>query len=870
MNSADAVVTRPGGADPESPWLGLRSFSEATQSYFFGRTAELQDIFERVLHKPLTVLFGQSGLGKTSLIQAGLIPKLRESGLLPVSIRVRYDEDAPAVDRQMIEALGEALKSAGREDLASICRSASNMWLLLHDPEGGLIAEDGSAAVRPVFIFDQFEEIFTIGESRPLAENFRETVASIVENRMPREVRAQIETDDRLAERLNYQGHPAKVLFSLREDFLHLLERWRWQLPTLMDNRMELRPLSGVQAVRAVVEPGSLRPKKEPIVSLEVAGAIVRFVAGAQPDVPLQELDAVPPLLSLMCAELNEQRRAAGEETISAEQLEGRSEEILERFYANAFASHPAAVREFVENRLLSDAGYRQAVTLDTAEAELVRAGVARDEGMQAIIDLVERRLLVVEERGGIRRVELTHDVLTPVALASRTARRDREESARLAAVQRLRLRKQRRIALLVVAVLLLGCAGLFAYAWRERQEIKFRELLDSGDRSLETRDYSAALQDFKEAAERKPSQSSPWFGIGDTLVRQVFAAGGSRNAPILSEAINAYNKAIEIEKMNKDSGEQKELGASKLAEAYVGLGDAYSVGADPDTKKAESFYGKARELDPGSPKPPVGFGNVLFGQGRFHAAIDQYKASLDAALRREETDYGAHAGLGAAYFVLGRYRLATEECNRAIGARPNAIVPFLQLANAIYMNDRNDPRAVELLKSLTGSDMRRLDSLARMNLAYILLEKTSLPADQATLAEAVKYLQDVFEKDPYAFSCFRLGIGRALQGNAEEASKLWESAAHLSWGGDPLGQHIYAPFLATLRGAPGALAQMEQVTRELGRERAIGLLEALRREAQLVRRSELFNARITPVLSLLDDAIRQARETNPSAPLAP
>jgi tetratricopeptide (TPR) repeat protein len=624
---------------------------------------------------------------------------------------------------------------------------------------------------------------------------------------------------------------------------------------------MELRPLSGVQAVQAVTEPGSLRSGKQPIVSPEVATTIVRFVAGVQPDVPLDELDAIPPLLSLMCAELNAQRLAVGEETIAAEQLEGRSEHILEKFYSNAFSNHPPAVREFVENRLLSDGGYRQAVTLDTAEAELVRAGVSRETGMRAISDLVERRLLLVEERGAVRRVELTHDVLTPVALASRTARREREEGARFAARQRERLRKQRKIALAVVAVLLLGCAGLTTYAFLARQEIKFRQLLDSGYLSLETRDYSSALRNFKEAARRNSSESSPWFGIGDTLVRQFYASGNSRNAPILAEAINAYSNAIEIEKRTKHSGERKGLGHSKLAEAYVGLGDVYAVGADPDLKKAKEFYKQAQQIDPESPKPPVGFGNILLGLGRLHDAIDQYKASLDAALRRNEPDYGAHAGLGTAYFDLGRYRLAIEECNRAIGARPNAIVPILQLANATYMNDQNDPHAGDLLKGLVGSDMRRLDSLARMNLAYLLLEKANLSADKSLLSEAVQYLQDAYQRDPYVFSCFRLGIGRALQGDAKEASKLWETAAKLSWGGDPLGQRIYAPFVATLRGQPDAFSKMQEITRDLEQEGAVGLLEAVKREAKLIQRSGLYDAQITPVIAVLDGALNKARE---------
>jgi len=862
MSPVDRLIEREATADPESPWLGLQSFSERTQRYFFGRSAELQDLFERVVHKPLTVLFGQSGLGKTSLIQAGLVPRLREEALLPVSIRIRYDDTAPAIGRQMIEALAETLANSGSEDFAATCLAASNLWLLLHDPACGLVRHDGSVALRPVFLFDQFEEIFTLGHGRRgVAEDFRETIAAIGEDRMPRDVRAQVETNDELAERLSYYAHPAKVLLSLREDYLHLLERWRWQLPALMDNRMELRPLSGAQALQAVVEPGSLRPNKPPIVSSEVGAAIVRFVAGVEPDVPLDELDAVPPLLSLLCSELNAERLAAGEETIKAELLRGRSGHILEKFYTTAFAAHPAAAREFVENRLLSDAGYRQAVTLDTAEAELVRAGMSADESVRVITDLVDRRLLTVEERGGIQRIELTHDVLAPVALASRTVRREREEAERVARQQRERFRKQRRIGISVTAIVLCGCFALLFYGYQARQQIRFRDLLDSGYVALDMVDYPAALQRFQTAAHMKPGESSPWFGIGYTLVRQVYSSGDSRNAPVLADAINAYTRALDIEKRNNRPIRPAELGHSKLAEAYVGLGDVYALGVDPDFEKARGLYTQAQQIDPQSANPPVGFGNILLESGRIREAVDQYNTSLKAALRRNEPDYGAHAGLGAAYFDLGRYRLAIEEFNRAIGARPKAVVPLFQLANAIYLNDRTDRRAGELLESLVGSDMKRLDCLARTNLAYMLFERTNVPEDKAALAEGVRYLEEAYQKDRYAFSAFRVGIGRALQGNKQEASQLWNAAATLSWGGDPLGKRVYEPLLAILRGDPTGLDRLRGVISELQTQGAVGLLEALMREARFIERSGLYGQQISPVIALLGDAIDKARQ---------
>lgn len=860
MNPTGTAAIGLRGVDLESPWLGLRSFSEDTRSYFFGRSEELQDFFERVLHKPLTILFGRSGLGKTSLIQAGLAPKLREAGLLPISIRVRYDEDAPATGVQMIEALRDALDSAGHADLAAVCAGATNLWLLLHDPAYGFINQDGSPAVHPVFIFDQFEEIFTLGEScRHLGDDFRETLAAIVENRMPPDVRARVEIDDQLADRISYHVHPAKVLLSLREDFLYLLERWRRQLPSLMDNRMELRPLSGVHAMRAIIEPGSLRVNKPAIVSSEIADVIVHFVAGAQPDVPINEIDVVPPLLSLMCAELNAQRLALGEETITAELLKGRSEDILEKFYSDTFAHHPAAVREFVENRLLSEAGYRQAVTLDTAEAELARAGLSKELAASAITDLVERRLLVVEERGGVRRVELTHDVLTAVASASRTVRNEREAAARLAAGQRERWRRQRRMTAAVVIALLVGCAGLMTYAYRAQQKIKFRSLVDSGYLMLQAGDYSPALVKFKEATRINPSEIEPWFGVGDALVRQTYGSGDPRNTAILSEAIKAYSQAAEIEKKS-NTGEHS-MGPAKIAQAYVGMGDVYAVAEKPDFEKAEALYKQAKGIDPESPDPPIGYGNIYLEQGKFHLAIEQYKAALDAALKRNTPNYGAHVGLGSAYFNLGRYRLAIDEFNRAIGANPGAIIAKFRLANALYLNDRSDPAATELFQSLVGSNMKRVDSLARTNLAYKLLEKANLPSDASVLAEAVRYLEDAYQKDTYAFSAFRLGIVRALQGDGKEASRLWDEANKLPWGSDSLDRRMYSSLLATLRHEPEGWPALEQVVQLLEREGAAGLLEGMRRDAELIRHSGLYDAQINPVIALLDASIKNARE---------
>ena len=149
MNNAPPPL--PGSSvTPESPWLGLRSFTEKAQPFFFGRSAEEDDLYERILDKPLTILFGQSGLGKSSLLQAALVPRLRATGFLPVVIRLDHDTNAPPLESQLLDRLRMALESAGYPEQAATLRSALQnwtsatddsafLWLLFHDPALGFI-----------------------------------------------------------------------------------------------------------------------------------------------------------------------------------------------------------------------------------------------------------------------------------------------------------------------------------------------------------------------------------------------------------------------------------------------------------------------------------------------------------------------------------------------------------------------------------------------------------------------------------------------------------------------------------------------------------------------------------------------------------
>ncbi|HEY4908917.1 MAG TPA: hypothetical protein VIJ73_05420, partial [Methylomirabilota bacterium] len=102
--------------DAQNPWPGLAAFTEAQQAYFFGRDEEAGEVLRRVKRKTLTVLFGMSGLGKTSLLQAGVFPKLRRDGYLPVYVRLDYQDGAPDLSAQIKTELARALEAADLMD----------------------------------------------------------------------------------------------------------------------------------------------------------------------------------------------------------------------------------------------------------------------------------------------------------------------------------------------------------------------------------------------------------------------------------------------------------------------------------------------------------------------------------------------------------------------------------------------------------------------------------------------------------------------------------------------------------------------------------------------------------------------------------
>ena len=491
--------------DRENPWPGLASFTEDARGFFFGREKETDELSRLVRRQTLTVLFGQSGLGKSSLLQAGLFPILREGDHLPLYLRL--DHAPPSSTALSHRSLGEggslvdqvkaALTAAFAVEKADApaFSAGETLWEYFHRKDVD-IWSGKNRLLTPVLAFDQFEEIFTLGRADEAcsarSRAFLAELACLVENRPPAAVQAKLDSGELDPARFNFAKPSCSVILSLREDFLPDLEGLRREMPALVHNRLRLKKLSGTQALDIVQKPAPH------LLAPGVAEKIVEFVAGARGGSAerLAELDVEPPLLSVICRELNDRRRALGQASITADLVSGNRREILHDFYERSVADLPESMRTFVEDHLLTKSGFRDNLALETA---LEFPGVTRP-----LLDtLVARRLLRIEDRLGVQRVELTHDVLAEVIRASRDARQQR-------AVLAIAARRTRRLrwlvgglATIIAALCVAGLSGL------RSRELEFKRMsrIDVGiaSRFLEEGQTADGLAYLLRAASKDP-----------------------------------------------------------------------------------------------------------------------------------------------------------------------------------------------------------------------------------------------------------------------------------------------------------------------------------------------------------------------------
>lgn len=277
------------------PYLGLRAFREEDQAFYFGREAFIELLIEKIGHQPIVAVVGPSGSGKSSVVLAGLLPRLRrQRPPLPTWDAVSFTPgDSPWW------RLAHALVPLLEPELSEVQRieQAGNLAGALLERNGALagtiarVIERSSGTDRLLLVVDQFEEMFTLA---PGDEDH------LKDEKAPKEAEERKQKRAWFLEDLvtSTKSATVTIVLTLRADYYsHALNASRELCDALNRGQVALGPMLPDELGQAVTGPAGR-------VGLEFEPGLVNRI--------LKEVDEQPgslPLLEYALTQLWDKRR---------------------------------------------------------------------------------------------------------------------------------------------------------------------------------------------------------------------------------------------------------------------------------------------------------------------------------------------------------------------------------------------------------------------------------------------------------------------------------------------------------------------------------------------------------------------------------
>ena len=446
-----------------NPWLGLESYSVKDSNRFYGRDHDIEIVSNSIYDNFITTIYGISGAGKTSLINAGITPALKGKGYLPIRIRLSH-KSAESYDMQIINAICSAVESVdgevefeGHIDLESIHEN-EKLWFFLHTRK---FWSHDNYPIKPVLFIDQFEEIFTQNSEGEKISNFFESINSVQHTTPPAFTRQLLEEDASAYTELNM--NISRIVLIIREDFLARLEDYSYGIAALRRNRIGIKRMNGSQALDVILKPNP------DIVTTDGAIRILSKVSGKEvtfSEKSLAQLSIDTSILSLFCSELYQRAVETGNAAITVDLIEEFGNDIIAKFYSDNMSHVDPALAEYLERHLLTSSGFRNSVAYE----DITIPKVSKEVVSKGLELLTEKRILRIEDVDGVVRVEFTHDVLCKVAKAHRAS--IKEESEKKRTLIKTTVKSIEQIAICLIA----GIALMYGnYRFQELPNIIFR-----------------------------------------------------------------------------------------------------------------------------------------------------------------------------------------------------------------------------------------------------------------------------------------------------------------------------------------------------------------------------------------------------------
>jgi hypothetical protein len=471
-----------------APYQGLQPFAEEDAAWFFGRDTERTILVANLMAARLTLVYGGSGVGKSSILRAGVVHHLRQqeqaAGQTPRLLVVYVDEWSGDPVARLLELVAEEVARALGVEAPS--------------PEGsppGLAASLAAWTARwnldLLVILDQFEEYFLYHPEGDGPGSFAAEFPGAV----------------------NRADLPVSFLVAVREDALAKLDRFKGSVPNLFENYVRIRHLHAGRAEAAVLGPlarlSDQSPGMTPLTAdpelvrrvlegVRVGGVVLASVGRGVAAEAARQDEQDPPIeaayLQMVLARLWAEEAAAGSRRLRLATLEalGGPQRIVRTHLDEALDRLPAEQRE-VAARVLHHLVTSTGTKIAHSATDLADYTGLPEDRVRAVLDRLSapdarilRTVAPPPGQDGEPRHEIFHDVLAPAVLGWRAqwvaTRRAEAAAARQLEERTRRWRRRRAVAALLVGVLLASLAGLAVKSGRDERVAQQRAYVARAD----------------------------------------------------------------------------------------------------------------------------------------------------------------------------------------------------------------------------------------------------------------------------------------------------------------------------------------------------------------------------------------------------
>ncbi|MDR6563633.1 MULTISPECIES: hypothetical protein [unclassified Arcicella] len=434
---------------------GPKPFRTDEKDIFFGRDTDIAEFYKYIFLHQSVVLFGKSGYGKSSLINAGIIPLLAEKNKQVHYFEVKFGPYVSGSDRSTpIERVNAIIKEKSTEHSALILekyfQTDNSFW---HTLKNYQISHEANEII---FFFDQFEELFTYPQE--LIFEFKEQLADVLYTTVPAFFRSQEDLLDEegISEefRLNfYQKPEIKVVFAIRSDRLAQLEELKDFHPAILKDCYELKGLDEEGALAAVLKPATL--PDEPVGTFKTPAFEIKQELAEQLVNELKDRNGriETSTLQIICWQVEDKFVPAwlqGEEkfVLTFEQIDidqdgqikGDIETVFDNYYKDTIETKIDAQFREATYRLVEEVLVQNGQRIPFEHHYLMyvvlveQLGIPNRQVAQQILDVLREASLLKVEQDSQRRLmyELGHDTLVdPISKAAKL-REERDDQIRV------------------------------------------------------------------------------------------------------------------------------------------------------------------------------------------------------------------------------------------------------------------------------------------------------------------------------------------------------------------------------------------------------------------------------------------------------